>query len=84
MDSIKDIGDANVSIDYLTNYRSEVICVFSVRVTGKLSIYLRGLDEATYRRVGDKRLPMFLLETLFTASVVRSFVEIEPGVYRPE
>lgn len=67
------VGDADVSVDYATNYYHEYFCNFTIWLGDIATVYAIGMPAERFRALKGNALHKYLLENLHGATVVRPF-----------
>jgi hypothetical protein len=70
---ISDAGDGQVFVDYVTNYRHDVICIFTIRMPGAATVYFLAMTDKDYKGRSKEGLARYLLDHVRSATVVRTF-----------
>jgi hypothetical protein len=69
---IKDADEKKVTIDYLSSFHYEYVCIFTIFGEGVATVYVTHL-EPLHVKLPKRQLTKFLLENVRRAVVVRSF-----------
>jgi len=70
---ISDAGEAQLSVDYVTTYRHDVVCIFTITMQGAATVYFLGMSDKDYKGRSKAGLARYLLDHVRSATVVRTF-----------
>lgn len=67
------VGDAAVSVDYVTSYGHDYCCVFRICLAGTTAVYFMGMDREVFRSLVGEQLAKYLLENIRSATVLFTY-----------
>jgi hypothetical protein len=75
MSSSHTIGNAKVSIDYVSSFHYGHLCVFTVITEGESTVYAYYADSSVIKQLTFSELPEYLLEKRRSAAIIKVFTE---------